>query len=91
MSDRLAHLKQLLQELEGELQRADQLDPETTEMLAHVAEEISEAIDHAEPRRIQDRGLVSQLQERIETFEASHPTLTNLLSRLTDALSQWGI
>jgi len=91
MSDRLAHLKQLLQELEGELQQVDQLDPETTKMLANVAGEITQAIDQAEPHRVQESGIVGQLQERIEAFEASHPTLTNLLSRLTDALSQWGI
>jgi len=81
-------ITQLLGQLNDELSDADGLDPELTDRLKAATEEIRAALagDDVEPQ-----GVVEQLRDAATRFEDSHPTLTNTVGRIADALSQIGI
>ncbi len=81
-------LRNLLDQLRGELDHADQLDDSQRDLLRTLAADIEKRLD---PSVEDDAPLVSGLQEAIERFETSHPTLTTMLSDALSALSNAGI
>ncbi|HAN98778.1 MAG TPA: hypothetical protein DCQ98_15675 [Planctomycetaceae bacterium] len=91
MSDRLAKLKRLLSEVEAELQQLPEVDPETASLLERLSGEIDEALEQADPEKLKENETAGLLGETISRFEAEHPRLTDLISRLTDAMGQLGI
>ncbi|MEZ6106544.1 MAG: DUF4404 family protein [Pirellulaceae bacterium] len=91
MAERLERLKQLLTELEAELAKSPVLDAATQANLQKLRGEIDEAIAQAQPEALGESGLAKQLQSQMEAFEAAHPSLTNLISQVTNALGQLGI
>jgi uncharacterized protein YukE len=89
-------LRATLKELEAELNSVDSLDDETRAMLAEAMREIEaklQARQEATPadREDSDDTLAGGLRDAIERFESTHPTLTQILSRLVDTLGQIGI
>lgn len=81
-------LKKSLSELRAELAQRRQLDDETREQLAEVADAIEQLLD--EPS-----GNFAETSARIESaalaFEARHPAFARILSEVTDALAKLGI
>lgn len=90
MPDRLDKLRAVLSELESELSQLDSIDEATREALAEAAGEIAQILrrgksaEHAQP-------VVASLQDRLTEFEASHPQLAGIVTRLIDGLGQLGI
>lgn len=82
-------LRKLLEQVRGELKQADQLDKESRDQLRALAADIENRLDPDTPN--DDSPLVSGLQDAIERFQTSHPTLTKLLSDAASALSNAGI
>ncbi len=91
MEQRRQHLQEMLKELEAELARVDTLDDETRKMLEEAAAEIEHVLAGNEPLADSSPPVRHRLSSTIERFEASHPTLTGVLSRLVDLLGQLGI
>ena len=82
-------LRKLLDQLHGELDQVDKLDDSQRDMLRTLATDIENRLnpdvdDETNP-------LLTGLQSAIERFEASHPSLTTLLSDALTALSNAGI
>jgi len=88
-------LREQLEELHGHIENAElaeNVDEKTQALLRDVKADIDgmlarpeDAPLHPEPQAL------SRLEEAIETFEASHPTLTKMLSQVLDTLSGAGI
>jgi hypothetical protein len=76
--------------LEAELCGLDSLDDETRDLLADAAAEIA-AILRRGKRPVPPRPADTSLHDRLVDFEASHPQLAGILSRLMDGLAQLGI
>jgi metal-dependent amidase/aminoacylase/carboxypeptidase family protein len=81
-------LREDLEKLRRELHEGPELDAETRETLAGLAEEIEEAIERSGGR---EDTLGERLRAATEHFEESHPSLTAVVGRLADMLSGVGI
>lgn len=81
-------LREDLEKLRRELQEGPELDAETREILAGLAQEIEEAIERSGGR---EDTLGERLRTATERFEESHPSLTAVVGRLADMLSGVGI
>lgn len=92
-------IEELLRQLHDELAEAEDVDADLSEKLRGAAVEIQTALERQQPlEEIADDqaddqpvGVIEQLREAAERFEDSHPTLTNTVGRIADALSQLGI
>lgn len=90
MSEPTEKLRATLRELEAELAQLDALDEATRRELAAAAADISAALARGE--RPQDTERAQRwLRDRLIEFEASHPQLAAVISRLLDGLAQLGI
>ena len=83
-------LTKLLEALHNELQRTDKLDDKGQELLRHLDADIRSILGHEE-KDPANESLALRLQESVEHFEATHPTLTTLLSEMLTSLSNAGI
>jgi metal-dependent amidase/aminoacylase/carboxypeptidase family protein len=81
-------LREDLEKLRRELHEGPELDAETRETLAGLAQEIEEAIERSGGR---EDTLSERLRTATERFEESHPSLTAVVGRLADMLSGVGI
>ncbi len=90
MDDRLAKLRTLLTQLDAELRALGTLDEATREQLADAAEEIAASLRRGE-RTPKQTGEDDSLQDRLVEFEAAHPQLAGVVTRLLDGLAQLGI
>jgi DNA repair ATPase RecN len=87
-------IAQLLNQLHEELSDADGVDPALSERLRSATAAIEEALDRDQAiaaEREHPQGMIEQLRDAANQFEDSHPTLTNTVGRIADALSQLGI
>jgi hypothetical protein len=90
MPDRAEKLRATLAELEAELESIDSFDDETRAELAGAAEEIAAALRRGKRSEATTR-VENSLQSRLVEFEASHPQLAGIITRLIDGLGQLGI
>lgn len=90
MPDRSDKLRATLAELEAELQSLDSFDDQTRAELADAAEEIAAALRRGTRSEATAR-VEGSLQNRLVEFEASHPQLAGIVTRLIDGLGQLGI
>ena len=79
-------LEKLLEKLHAELEKVDHMDEDGMKLLRGIEKDINELLHQT------DRDtLVGRLQEAIEKFEVSHPTLTTMLSEISSILNIAGI
>lgn len=87
------NLRQLLEQLHNELEQTESMDERGRDMLRHLDGDIRDLLkrsggtaetDVAEP-------VLERLQDTIDHFEATHPTLTTVLSEMMTILSNAGI
>jgi hypothetical protein len=88
LRETLAELQRELRALETESAGPEALGDEAREALREAAREIERALGG---RPADGESLRRRLAEAIERFEGSHPTLTGVVGRVVDALSELGI
>ena len=81
-------LKQNLARLRSQLDNPEQLDEETREQLAEVADTIERVLDEPEADY---REAYESIENIALSFEARHPNFARILSEVTDALAKLGI
>jgi uncharacterized protein YukE len=91
MPERVEKLRAAIRELKHELNSAESLDEATRRALEDTAEEIEATLRADEPAELNEGAIHSRLQSTLEQFEASHPALASMLSRVIDTLGQIGI
>lgn len=84
------HLREMLEQLHAELQRADSIDDRSRELLRAVTNDIDAVLERSgeAPR---GESLVERLRESLGQFEGEHPALTEAVGRVMDALAKMGI
>ena len=81
------HLEQLHREIEIEGDKF--VDAADKKLLAELLADLHRVLDSAEARAADDEEpLADRVAHAIETFEESHPTLTAMLARLSEALGR---
>jgi hypothetical protein len=88
MSDK--KLTRLLEQLHTELASARIVDEKGRELLRLLNDDIQNLLERSEDIESDD-SLLERLQESIDHFEVTHPTLTSALSSLLTSLSNAGI
>jgi phosphate uptake regulator len=82
-------LKQLLSQLQNELENTDSVDPDTLQLVQELDEEINrllEADDNDEFENVMERA------QSVETrFAVDHPVAERFLREIIDALAKVGI
>ena len=84
-------LRATISELERELRGIKSLDNESRRMLEQAVQDIRDTLQEREQPAADRQSLVERLQEAVERFESTHPSLTAVLGRLIDGLAQMGI
>lgn len=81
-------LRELLEQLHSELERAGSVDEEGREMLTHISADIQNLLG---PSGSAHPSLRKRLQDAIDHFEVEHPAITAALSQMLNTLSNAGI
>lgn len=86
-------IRKHLEELHSEIEHTDSVDEKGRELLHDIKTDIRDLLE-----RSSDDGVIQaepetldRLQEAMAALEASHPTLTSMLSQVLDTLSNAGI
>ncbi len=82
-------LRDLLNQLQNEIQTAETLDDQGYQMLKDLDENIQALLDRADSHS--DDTITGRLEDAIYHFEVTHPTLTVVISKVLDSLSGAGI
>jgi hypothetical protein len=85
-------LRELIKKLHDEIQNTHSVDEKGQELLLHLESDIRELLEqsseHGTPAHT---STIRRLEEGLDHFEVTHPTLTILISKLLEALSNVGI
>lgn len=87
MSDE--NLRKLLEQLHQELEHTESVDEKGNELLRHLNADIRDLLERSEVKT--DDSMLERLQDTIDHFEVTHPTLTTMLSEMMTILSNAGI
>jgi hypothetical protein len=85
------HLRQMLEQLHTELQRTDTIDDRSRELLRSVVGDIEDLLERKEKQGAQAESIVERLRETVRAFETTHPTLTEAIGRVAEALAGIGV
>ena len=100
MTEPAQRLRVTLAQLHGELERVGELDPDVRAMLEASLADIHQVLErtgeskHAEAGEAaekEDSSIRERLNEAVQHFEESHPSLATNLGSLIDTLQQMGI
>lgn len=84
--------RKLLEEFRNQVAQTENLDEEGRVLLRSLDKEIHDLLEKSEDEDVDTPDTVlEQLQESIEHFEDTHPSLTMTLSQLLTVLSNAGI
>ncbi|HXD11109.1 MAG TPA: DUF4404 family protein [Anaerolineales bacterium] len=83
-------LGELLEELHNELSNTEAVDEKGRELLRALNSDIQKLLDQSRDRGSDD-SLLERMQDTIDHFEDTHPTLTLALSHIMNALNNAGI
>ncbi|MCB1669283.1 MAG: DUF4404 family protein [Pseudomonadales bacterium] len=89
MSDN--ELRNRLQDLHEELERASKLSTEERDVLGSLMTEMVEIANEGELASQQPDSLMDQLEEQVNEFENRHPRLAGVLRQIIEALGKMGI
>jgi hypothetical protein len=90
MSDE--NLRRLLQQLHDELERTKSVDEKEDTLLRHLDADIRELLRRSEEGEdLSDEPMLERLQDTVDHFEDTNPTLTMALSEMMRILSNAGI
>ncbi len=85
-------LRKLLEQLHGEIEHTETVDEKGRELLRHLGADIRELLDRSENEQVRpDASLVGRLEKTIDHFEVTHPTLSIIMSKVLETLSNAGI
>lgn len=85
------NLRELLEKLHQELEHIDTTDEQGREMLHHLDSDIRNLLKRSGEQPEVDEPMLERLQDTIDHFETTHPSLTLTLSQMMTILSNAGI
>jgi hypothetical protein len=85
-------LCQLLEQLHNEIEGTQSVDAKERELLRDLETDIRGLLERCEAEQVQTHPLtIRRLEDAIEYMAVNHPTLTDMLSRMSTILSNAGI
>jgi hypothetical protein len=85
-------LRDLIYKLQGEIQNAKTINEKDQQSLAQLETVLRDFLGRTEGNQAYIQPVtIKRLEDSINHFEATHPTLTSLLSQLLDDLSNAGL
>ena len=84
-------LRQLLEQLHAEIQVTDTIDDRSRELLRGVLGEIEDLLERKQKQGTRPESIIERLRGAVKSFEKTHPTLTDAIGRVADALAGIGI
>jgi hypothetical protein len=88
-------LRDRLEDLHAELERAPRVDPESRRLLAEVARDIDALLERSDPESgaggAGHATLTDRLADLVREFEEEHPALAAAVGRVATALANLGI
>jgi len=85
-------LRQQLEQLQAEIRQSRSVDEEGKALLRDLDADIHDLLARSEGKTVDIQpSTVDRLQDSLTYFEVSHPTLTALISKLLETLSNAGI
>ena len=82
-------IRELLKQLQDELDRSGPLDEKGRGLLEHITADIADLLDGSGKQP--DETILHRLQDSIDHFKIEHPQLTMALSEMMSILSNAGI
>jgi len=82
-------LRELLEQLHNELDQTESVDERGDELLRHLNSDIRNLLERSRPETRES--MLERLQDTIDHFKVTHPTLTKTLSEMMTILSNAGI
>jgi len=86
MSDTKA--RKLLEQLRKEIEQTGSLDAKGRDLLQGLDSDIHRLLEHSSAA---DESVIQRMQDSVDHFQVSHPTLTRTLSELMNILNNAGI
>ncbi len=85
--------RKLLEKLESEIEQTKPTDEKGRELLRHLREDIRAYLERSgdDQGQPEDDSFIENLNNAVDHFEISHPTLTTMLSQMLNILSNAGI
>jgi hypothetical protein len=80
-------LTELLKKLHDEVDGIKDVDEKSLQLLRDLEKDIDELLERSE----QDDSVVERLRDAIREFEVTHPSITAMLSEISNILSNAGI
>ncbi len=90
MSEQKQKVEEILTELQAMIESAEDLATDERGQLSATVTQIREALERGETLPESD-SLLDRLRDAFEGFEDRHPTLTSMVGRVADSLSDLGI
>jgi hypothetical protein len=84
-------LTKLLEELHTTLDATEAVDEKGRDLLRALNADIQELLERSENEGSNDDSLLERLQETIDYFQTTHPTLASAVSNMMTSLSNAGI
>lgn len=85
-------LRDLLDQLDLELDTVQKLDAPGREKMKALRDEIQQVLERTAPEQAdEDDGMLDRLRDARDELEAEYPALTRLLNRIAQTLSNIGI
>lgn len=91
MGEQTSSLKTTLEQLHAELDKIESVDPEMRNLLESAVADIHEHLASAPKEESVAEEIQDQLAAAAGHFDQTHPTLSGLLRRTIDLLSNMGI
>jgi len=85
------NLRELLEKVHNELERAETMDEKGKEMLRHLDADIRTLLKRSGTKVEADEPMLERLQDTIDHFETAYPRLTMMLSEMMTILSNAGV
>jgi uncharacterized protein DUF4404 len=85
------NLRELLEKVHNELERAETMDEKGREMLRHLDADIRTLLKRSGTKVEADEPMLERLQDTIDHFETAYPRLTMMLSEMMTILSNAGV
>lgn len=85
------NLRELLEKVHNELERAETMDEKGKEMLRHLDADIRTLLKRSGTKVEADEPMLERLQDTIDHFETKYPRLTMVLSEMMTILNNAGV
>jgi len=85
------NLREILEKVHNELERAETMDEKGKEMLRHLDADIRTLLKRSGTKVEADEPVLERLQDTIDHFETRYPRLTMVLSEMMTILSNAGV